>query len=342
MRQKLGPPSESSEGGVRGHDAPHSQHEYTSVCGLTGLALSSEERTPGVTDTNSSGAGPIRRPGYQRHLTLPFRAAPGSVPARGSLLSPVEHSSLAPGHQPAPRGSERDVPNSLPALSPPPALSAPISGRPGVLSLAPVLSGSSAAPAPGRSRPSPGSRTCATAATRHLPAPQGTLARRPPHQPPPLARTGSSSFSERRTGTISSSPSSTSMGSGSPRSKPDSTSGDGSPKAGDPTGPSAFTDTRRPRTAAIAASRPHHRKPAPHNPPPRAPPPLTTEESRRQPERHPFLLESCLYLWRPPWWPGNLGPAWGGISRGGGGTKWRRRWGVVGGSKIPTLRGLYS
>lgn len=108
-------PSGVSEGGARGHDAPHSQHGHTSVCGLTGLAFSSEERMPGLTDTNSSGAGPIRRPGCQRHLTLPFRAAPGSVPARGSLLSLAEHSSLAPGHQPAPRGSERECPQLSPS-----------------------------------------------------------------------------------------------------------------------------------------------------------------------------------------------------------------------------------
>lgn len=221
---------------------------------------------------------------------------------------------IAPGHRPTPRGSDRGVPNSLPALRLLQRSLHPFPGaRVSLLSL--QLSPGQVRPPPfGARAPSPGSRTCASAAVRHLPASEGTLARRPPPQPPPLASTGSSSFSERRTGTISSSPSSTSMGSGSPRSKPESTSGDGSPKAGDPAGPSAFTDTRRPRTAAIVASRPHHRKPAPHNPPPRAPPPLTTEESRRQPERLPLLPKSCPYLWRPL---GGLGPAWVGFREEG-------------------------
>lgn len=80
---------------------------------------------------------------------------------------------IAPGHRPTPRGSDRGVPQLSGSPPPPPALSAPISGRPGVPSLAPALSGSSAAPALRRSRPSPGSRTCASAAVRHLPASKG-------------------------------------------------------------------------------------------------------------------------------------------------------------------------
>lgn len=225
------------------------------------------------------------------------------------------------GPRPAPRGRARGVPNSLPALQPPPAVSAPISGRPGVLfSRSGSLRAKRGPPSLRRSRPSPGSRTWASAAVRRRlsAASPGTPARRPPPQPPPLARTGSSSFSERRTGTISNSPSSTSMGSGSPRSKPDSTSGDGRPKAGGPAGASAFTDTRRPRTAAIAASRPHHRKPAPHNPPPRAPPPPTTEESRWQPERRPLRPESCPSLWRPLGGPGT----WDRLGAGFRGEGW--------------------